>query len=236
MLKRNLLLAFLLISALANVEAQTKSNNLTCSNNAIAENVESDEYRKTKNIRYNSMGRDLTARDSSQDYFIETIVPRGLPVIPSNESSDIVVGKVVKLQPYFSEDKSQIYTEITLQVEDVLKNQSSNLISGSKTIALDKIGGAIQLNSGKTVRYEVQIDGRGNPCVDNRYLFFIKQSSKSDDFHFIKGYELNEGKVFTLENSKKRLITEKYTVSEEFADEKIFLKLVQREIEKNKVK
>lgn len=236
MLRSSLFLVFLLTIAFVDMQAQAELSNSVCSNSVIAESVELSEYRKTRNLHYNSTGSDLTARDPAQEYFIETILPRGLPVIPSNESSDVAIGKVVKIQPYFSEDKSQIYTEISLQVEEVLKHQSSNLLSQSRTITLDKVGGAIQLDSGKIVRYEVRIDGRGNPCLGNRYLFFIEKSNKSDGFHFIRGYELSEGKVFTLDNSKKKLITKKYAFSEEFADEKSFLNIVQREIEKNKIK
>lgn len=236
MLKRNPYLVFLLLAVCVNADAQTKSNALVCSNSIIGESIELSEHRRGKNAQYNSDGIDLTTRDPNLEYFIETFIPRGLPIIPAEESSDVVVGKVVKIQPYFSEDKSQIYTEITLQPEEVLKNQSSNLLSENKTITLDIIGGGILLNSGKVVRYEVQIDGTGNPCVGNRYLFFIKKSGNGDGFYFIKGYELREGKVFTLDNSKKKLISEKHAVSEEFADEKTFLKLVRREIEKNKVK
>lgn len=234
MLKRSLFLVLLLTTISVGLRAQTNSKGLVCSDNAITENAELSEYRKTKNARYNSTGQDLTTRDPNQDYFVETIIPRGLPVIPVEESSDVALGRVVKIQPYFSQDKSQIYSEITLQVEEVLKNQSSNLLSDSKTITLDKIGGAIQLHSGKIVQYEVQIDGTGNPCIGNRYVFFIRRTSKSDDFHFITGYELSEGKVFTLDNSQKILISEKYAVPEQFADEKTFLKLTRSEIENDK--
>ena len=233
MLIRHLGFILLLMVIAVNVRAQKgESNDTICSNSILDQSVESSKFRRAKNFRYNSSGQDLTTREPNQDYFVETITSHGLPIIPSSESSNVVVGKVIKIQPYFSGDKSQIYTEITLQVEEVLKNQS-NSFSNRKKIILNKIGGAVRVNSGKVIRYEIQTDGQGNPCDGSRYIFFIKELNSSNDLYFIRAYELKDGKVFTLDNSKKKLINEKYQVSPELSNERTFLKFVRREIEKD---
>jgi hypothetical protein len=229
-------ITFLTFVVSAQAQRNVSNSNPVCSDSVIAQSLESTdikevEYRKSKNAQYNSKGDDLTTRNPNFEYFVETFIPRGLPLIPVEESSVVVVGKVVKIQPYLSEDKSQIYTEITVQVQSLLKNDDSQ--SEIKTIILDKLGGAVRLNSGRIIQYEVQINGRGNPCKDNRYIFFIQKTDKNKGYYFIKGYELSEGKVFTLDNSNKKLISEKYKISESFSDEKNFLELTRCEIEKN---
>ncbi len=206
-----------------------------CIDNVIAQALEPAldeiEYRKSKNTRYDSGGDDLTTRDPNLEYFVETFIPRGLPLIPFEESSVVVVGSVVKIQPYLSGNKSQIYTEITVQVQSLLKGDEAQ--SKIKTIVLDEIGGAIRINSGKIVRYEVRIDGRGNPCEGNRYVFFVKKTATNKDYYFIKGYELGGGKVFTLDNGAKKLLSKKHKAPESFSDEKTFLELIRREITNN---
>lgn len=223
-------IVFLTFVASAKGQGGISSNNSVCSNSVIAKSPEPTsvrefEYRKLKNARYNSAGADLMTRDPNSDYFAETILPRGLPLIPIEESVIVVVGKVAKIQPYFSEDNSQIYTEIAVQIEEVLKNASRSKIGD--IIILDKLGGAIRLDSGRVVRYEVNIIGLGNPCEGNRYVFFIQESNGS--YYFIKGYELSEGKVYTL--SDRKLISEKYKISEKFSDEKNFVELIRSKVE-----
>src|SRR5690606_33726071 len=189
---------------------------------------------QTKNARYNSKGPDLTTFRGDEDVFYENITPRGLPILPVEESVIVAVGKIVKIQPYLSDDRSQIYTELSMQVENLLKTDDSN--ANINSFVLDQVGGSIQLRSGHKIQYKVQIGGRGNPCENNRYVFFIQKADENNGYYFINGYELSEGKVFTLDTGKKKLITDKYAVSKEFADEKTFLELTRREIEKTKVK
>lgn len=199
---------FLVTCVIITHAQQKQINKILCVNNTFTESIDTSDFRSAKNIRYNTGGMNLTTRDSTLEYFIETFIPRGLPILPIDESSDIVTGKIVKIQPYFSQDKSQIYTEITINVEETFKNLSPNIFMVSKTIILTELGGSIELDSRKEVRYEVKIDGRGNLCNDRRYIFFIESINANNDYQFIKVYELDNGKVYTVGN-KKKLFSEK---------------------------
>ena len=64
-----------------------------------------------------------------------------------NWSNTIVVGIVKRIQPYLSEDKRNIYTEYTISVTEVLKDAKGLSLNAASTISLDRMGGAIRLNS-----------------------------------------------------------------------------------------
>lgn len=218
-----LLLFFLTLVVHANAQNQS----FICSDSVINETSEvlatqELEYRKLKNNLYSLGGDDLTMRDPDSDYFVATITPRGLPLIPVEESLIVLVGKVTKIQTFLSEDKSQIYTEITVQVEEILKNSSQSEIGTS--IILDKIGGSILLSSGKILRHEVKVERLGNVCENNRYVFFIQQ--EGEVYYYIKYYELNEGKVFIIEGSERKVISEKYKDTKGIEYESVFLDLI----------
>jgi hypothetical protein len=72
--------------------------------------------------------------------------------LPVNWSNTIVVGTVNRIQPYLSEDKRNIYTEYTISVTEVLKDAKRLSLNAASTIALDRLGGAIRLNSGRVLR------------------------------------------------------------------------------------
>jgi hypothetical protein len=206
---QNIFFIGLLFLSIITSNAQNKmADKKVCSNDVFSVSEIADEFRHAKNIRYNSDGIDLTKRDPNIDYFITHITPRGLSPLPIEESSDIVVGKVIKIQPFFSEDKSQIYTEITVNVEEVLK-KSSNLFSESKMLTLTELGGAIKLGSGKVIRYEINVDSKEIICNEKRYLLFIETTNENKDFRFIKLYGLHNEMVYAFEKGQEYLVSKK---------------------------
>lgn len=241
-----LILVLLLAAYIADAQAQgdlrecsmsQPSQSSTPENQAIVSDEEPEspnakerESRKAKSIRYNRGGNDLTARNPDAEYFSELVLPRGLPLVPSSESAAVVIGTVVRLQPYLSEDRSRIYTEITVQVEDVLKSDSRKLLSADSMLIVDRVGGALRLKSGRIVRDEVTIEGLGKPCVGRRYVFFAQRVNKSNDLSLIKGYELQNGKVFTFDTRASKPISAKPDVPVSFSDETVFLDVVRQEL------
>jgi hypothetical protein len=208
MIKNLLAIVFLCVFCEISFTQERSNNFSTCVNSVFEENTEITEFRKLKNIRFNSDGIDLTTRRPDLEYFVETIIPRGLPLLPIEESSDIVLGKVIKIQPYFSQDKSQIYTEITVSIEEVLK-RSPNLPSESRMLTLTELGGAIKLGSGKVIRYEINVDSREIICNEKRYLLFIETTNENKDFRFIKLYGLHNEMVYAFEKGKEYLASKK---------------------------
>lgn len=65
--------------------------------------------------------------------FIEHYAPRMLPAIPLKESGIVFVGNVLKVQPYLSENRTHVYTEMIFRVEDLFKYPPTFTLEGIRT-------------------------------------------------------------------------------------------------------
>ena len=112
--------------------------------------------------------------------------------LPVNWSDTIVVGTVKRIQPYLSEDKRNIYTEYTISVTEVLKDAKGLSLNAASTIALDRMGGAIRLNSGRVLRDVVH--GNGAPLIaEHKYVTFLTYDVRGAWFRSFKCWELLNG-------------------------------------------
>jgi hypothetical protein len=190
------------------------------------------ESRRSKNTRYNTGRLDLTSPNAENDRFFEQVWPR-TELIPALQSATVATGTVVKLQPYLSADRSRIYTEISIRLDNTLKPSKTNLSSAVATLLIiDRLGGALRLRSGRIVRDEVQIDGLGGICLGKRYLFFAAAVHNGRDLTLIRSYELTGGEVFTNDSRPRRLISATPSVPKEWALEETFLAAVREVISK----
>lgn len=126
----------------------------------------------------------------------ESLVERLKP-LPIALSDSVIIGEIRNAQAYLSDDKSGIYSEFTIRVEDVLKSSDPSLGVGA-TIIAEREGGAVRFPSGHLQRYVVE--GERMPKMWSRYLFFLKRNESGQDFSLLKGYELRVGKVFPLDD------------------------------------
>ena len=197
----------------------------------IAEESESSnpnerEARRAKNTRYNTGGADLTVeRTQGSEIFFEQVWP-AVDFIPAAESALVVIGRVIKVQPYLSSDRSRVYTEITIAVDDLLKWDQDKSVAATKTVVIDRLGGALKLKTGRIVRDEIQIDNLGNLELARRYLVFARAINDGKDINLIKSYELIDGKVFTNDSRPSRLISALAGVPLTWEYEASFLKAV----------
>jgi hypothetical protein len=191
--------------------------------------------RLAKNTRYNSHnGYDLTKQTG--DSFIEQVWPRSLPVIPVRESAVTVIGKVVRMQPYLSADHSRIYTELTIQPEEIVKSDVCQV--AAPTLVIDRIGGAFKTRSGQIVRDDIMIDGLGRTHVGGRYVLFAKRTRRGNDIMLVRGYELRDGRVFKLNDDGSpgtRLISSTPGVADTPSEEGSFLQAVRERAGKQRV-
>jgi hypothetical protein len=117
-----------------------------------------------------------------------------MPELPVKMSHAVLVGVVEKVQTYLSEDKRNIYTEYTVSIEDVLKDESGLSLYSGNTIALDRMGGAIRLSSGRVLRDEVH--GNGPPLVPGRrHVPFLYYHAPGTWFRPLKAVEVRDGQV-----------------------------------------
>lgn len=121
----------------------------------------------------------------------------GLPALPIQQSTAVVIGTVTGSQARMSNNKKGVYSEFTLQVEDVLKNNGEKPLTPNSIVMLDREGGRVRLPSGKLGIY--YISGQKMPRVGRRYVFFLSGNNLAG-FTIVTGYELREGKVSPLDN------------------------------------
>lgn len=140
------------------------------------------------------------------------------PALPANQSNIILIGEILSSQAYLSNNKSGIYSEFEIRIERVLKDENQTLIANT-TIDVEREGGRVKLPSGQVTRYS--INGQYMPRVGKRYLLFLTCSDPAQVSQIITGYELREGKVFSLDGPGDTFALYKW------ADETSFLTAVQ---------
>jgi hypothetical protein len=115
-----------------------------------------------------------------------------MPDLPVKFSDTIVVGTVDRRQPYFSEDNWNIYTEYTITVREVLRDSDRLGLNPGTTIALDRMGGAIRLISGRVIRQ--QVEGNGAPLIaGHKYVLFLQYDARGSWFRSARSWELWNG-------------------------------------------
>src|SRR5258708_35244802 len=111
---------------------------------------------------------------------------------PVSESDAILLASVSKVQPYLSEDGTNLYTEYTVSVEDVLKDSAGLFSKRDTFVALFRMGGSLRLPSGTIVRTDVH--GLGDPPVaGHRYVCFLHYDPRGYWFRIVKLWELRNG-------------------------------------------
>jgi hypothetical protein len=147
------------------------------------------------------------------------------------ESALALVGSVTKVQPYLSVDRTHIYTETTLQVEELFKSPEGFKLSSDQTLILDQIGGAMRIRSGRVIRDGSGIDFLGQTYVGGRYVFFLRQVHEGKDLAIVKAYELRDGKVFKLTEDGspgKVLLSKTPNKADSLSDEQEFLQAIRQ--------
>ena len=121
------------------------------------------------------------------------------PLFPIDDSTLILVGEVIKANAFLSNDKKCVYTEFTIQVDDVLKNSDSNKAEPKKVIA-DREGGVVVYPNGQRVMY--QDSSLGLPRLGSQYLFFLKKDDESLNYGIITSYEMDSGSARQVERGR----------------------------------
>jgi hypothetical protein len=140
-----------------------------------------------------------------------------LPALPVEQSSAIVIGKITNTAAHLSEDKKEIYSEFSVQVEKIFKDTTSS-INLTDVVSANREGGTVRFASGRIHKY--RIHKKGMPQKGMRYVLFLKQNADSSDYLIITGYKLSNGKVTPLDGEDSQdpraaLVFAKYRGAEE---------------------
>lgn len=160
------------------------------------ENINS--LRRKRNERYDlkdkSLNPDKFIFKQSDPEEVYNLSPShgGVPALPVYASDLIVIGNVTDRKAHLSNDRTSVYSEFTIEIEQIIKGTVSQ-----RTIAAQRFGGAVRLPSGKILR-------RGNmdermPLNNRKYLFFLKSHTESESFSIFTAYELRDGRAFPLD-------------------------------------
>ncbi len=123
------------------------------------------------------------------------------PALPIMQSNAVIIGTVTEARAFLSTDKSNVYSEFDVQIEETLKNSGSLKLDSGTLITIERIGGAVRFSSGKTRRLGNFAEGL--PNKQTRYLLFLKCNEGDNDFSIITGYKLEMGKVFPLDGDER---------------------------------
>lgn len=123
-----------------------------------------------------------------------------LDSIPAAQSSLIITGTVTESAAHLSGDKTGVYSEFAVAVDEVIKPNNQVTVSISDKISLDRVGGAVRFRSGHVQRWYLGA-GQRFPQLGTRYLFFLKVEGNT--FSILTAFELREGKVFALDKIRK---------------------------------
>ena len=152
--------------------------------------------RKSKDNRF-PQGR----LDESPDITETTVVDGGgsgrRPALPVALSEVIVIASVLNARAYVSTNRTGIFSEFTVSIDEVLKTTGSDQLLPGANILLEREGGRIRYPSGR-VRW-IRFAHEGMPSIGGRYVFFLRRTGQDEVYGILTGYELRGGKVFPLD-------------------------------------
>jgi hypothetical protein len=130
------------------------------------------------------------------------LAPAAFPV---EKSQIVIIGEVVDARAYLSSDKTGVYSEFNIRVDEVLKDDSDlKLVAGSSVIA-DRIGGRVKYPSGHiTLSY---VNNQGMPIQGQRYVLFLTREEQQVNFEILTGYQLKGDRVGLLDFPPQHPIT-----------------------------
>lgn len=127
-----------------------------------------------------------------------------LPAIPTDKSSATVIGTVTKSEAYLTEDQTAIYSEFTVSVDTVVKNDLGNPITHGRSITVERNGGRVRMPSGKII--VSWTSHQKMPQLGSCYVLFLTHDFETNgdtgkDFYLLTGYLIQGGRVFPLDDT-----------------------------------
>lgn len=158
--------------------------------------LESTDQVKRSRRRKKGTKYDKASNPLSDAYALKTHINEGVPLsaLPVEVSSVILIGTVTEVEAVLSNDRTGVYTEITIQIEEILKDDSQQLTPGG-SVAVERQGGRVKFPSGHITTEHVA--GTGIPRPGKRYVLFLTRVPLDLYIHF--GYELTGSKVGLLD-------------------------------------
>lgn len=120
-----------------------------------------------------------------------------MPDLPAVQSDAVVTGEILAANAYLSDDKSGVYSEFSVKVENVFKGDPSGMLAPGCLIDIEREGGRVRFQSGKVHSYS--LDKANMPRVGAHYVLFLKRQNKDQAYQLLTAYEFRGDKVFPLD-------------------------------------
>jgi hypothetical protein len=135
---------------------------------------------------------------------------------------------VVDAQAYLSDDKTGVYSEFSVRIEEVLKNDSLTPSFPGSLVVAERYGGRVRFPSGRVTFYGNR--EQGMPRQGGRYIFFLERSDQQ--YSILTAYELLSGRIYPVDGSNAPGRDSAYSVGAAYenADATRFRNEVQRAI------
>lgn len=122
-----------------------------------------------------------------------------LPALPVTQSTAIILGQITDAEAHLSNNKTTIYSEFSVRVEEMFKD-TSNSINLNNLISVNRLGGTVRFASGRISKYTIH--RQGMPQKGERYLLFLNQLE--GNFIILTGYKIAENQVSPLDGEDSR--------------------------------
>ncbi len=153
--------------------------------------------RQARNKKYDKSEWPILANDVADSTVRLHRVNPNLPAFPVQESRVVLIGQIASAAAYLSNDKTGVYSEFTVIVEEVLKNHLAEQLLAGSSIAVIREGGRIRFPSGRMHWYG--IDGQNMPRISGRYVLFLSGETE-ETLTILTGYELATSKIMPLDD------------------------------------
>lgn len=137
-----------------------------------------------------------------------------LSAFPLGGSAIIAVGAVVDAQAYLSDDKTGVYSEFSIRIEEVLKNDGLAPTFPGSLVVAEREGGRVRFPSGRIILYGNREEGM--PRQGGRYVFFLSRDEKR--YSILTAYELRSGRVYPLDGRNAPGRDPSLSVGDEYED------------------
>ena len=194
--------------------------------------VEKRNKRRVKSARYDKEDR-VREPGSEPGVLYATVISNDwetkITALPAQVSDSVLIGEVSEAQAFLSNDKTGVYSEFVIQVDEVLKNDSLSPVTAGESITAERLGGRVKFRSNKVL--PVSVMGQGVPRVGQKYVLFLKRIDNEKSYQLLTAYELNGGRVSALDGVKPAGGGSPWQFDKyEGWDEEVFLKTVREAI------
>ena len=163
-------------------------------------NTAERQERIIKNRRYDKKLSVITSPAPDDIAAISSDAESEPAAIPFAESKLIIIGEILSSKAFLSNEKKGIYSEYSVRIQDILKEDKQKKWQLDETITMDRAGGVVCYPNGQKMLY--RNDWQNFPEVNGRYVIFLaNDDEQNSNYSLLTAYRLQDGKITALDKS-----------------------------------